>query len=256
MLDQTKIVVVTQGELIPFDGKVTDGLAFVDESAVAGVSTPVLIDSQSGRDEVIAGGVVVDGWLKIESHSPKATAETPVLAKTKNASLSVPEPVAPTSNSRVLSFLALALCAIVSAMLFALIGYATMHSEIASFVSGVVGLIAGSYEGCRLLKRIRQSREDGAVLRHTISVNLSILLAELDELSVAAAKAKASPETTTARALLSSAAGAAQATQSRLSSASNNELGNMLEQVFQAMLQSTEALRLLGGCSPARVNAR
>jgi hypothetical protein len=252
MLDQTRTVLVTEGQLIPFDGKVIDGLAFVDESAVMGVSTPVLLENQAGRDQVVAGGVVVEGWLKIQCHSPKPAANPTVPVRTDYAaSLSVPEVALPVSNSRVVTFLVLWLCVTLSGMLFALIGHVTGHSEAISLVAGIVGLIIGGYEGWCLLKHIKQSKEDAAVLRHTISVNLSILVAETEELSLVVARAQASPETTKASRLLTSASTCAQTTPDLLSSASKKELGKILEQVFQAMLQSTEARRLLKACSAA-----
>ncbi len=59
-------IVVTKGQLIPCDGEVIDGFALVDESAIAGVSTPVIIDAESGRNQVYSGGLVVDGSIKIK----------------------------------------------------------------------------------------------------------------------------------------------------------------------------------------------
>ncbi len=58
-------VIVRQGELIPFDGQVVEGFAFVDESAICGVSAPAMIDSTPGRNTVYKDGLIVEGWLKI-----------------------------------------------------------------------------------------------------------------------------------------------------------------------------------------------
>ena len=58
-------VIVSKGELIPFDGQVIEGFAWVDESAISGVSSPAMIDSQPGRNSVYKDGLIVDGWLKI-----------------------------------------------------------------------------------------------------------------------------------------------------------------------------------------------
>lgn len=60
-------IVVSKGELIPCDGEVIDGFALVDESAIAGVSTPVIIDAESGRNQVYSGGLIVEGSIKIRS---------------------------------------------------------------------------------------------------------------------------------------------------------------------------------------------
>jgi potassium-transporting ATPase ATP-binding subunit len=62
----TGVITVKQGELIPCDGVVIDGLAMVDESAICGVSTPVLIDNTAGRNNVLADTLVVEGTLTIQ----------------------------------------------------------------------------------------------------------------------------------------------------------------------------------------------
>lgn len=58
------ISIVNEGEHIPFEGKVLEGLALVDESAETGVSTPQLKEVEQ---KVVAGSLVMQGWLKIES---------------------------------------------------------------------------------------------------------------------------------------------------------------------------------------------
>ncbi len=70
------IAIVNEGDRIPFDGKVIDGLAVVDESAETGVSTPALLDSTEGRNNAVAGTLVLEGWLKIHS-SPNARMRKP-----------------------------------------------------------------------------------------------------------------------------------------------------------------------------------
>lgn len=59
--------IVHQGDRIPFDGIIVDGCATVDESAETGVSTPALLDNTPGRNNAIAGTLIVDGWLEIVS---------------------------------------------------------------------------------------------------------------------------------------------------------------------------------------------
>jgi K+-transporting ATPase ATPase B chain len=58
-------IIVKEGELIPCNGIVIEGLALVDESAIAGVSTPILIDNTPGRNQVMAETLVVEGTLTI-----------------------------------------------------------------------------------------------------------------------------------------------------------------------------------------------
>ncbi|MBC7998031.1 MAG: hypothetical protein IAF58_08825 [Leptolyngbya sp.] len=59
------IVTFNKGELIAHDGEVVEGFAFVDESAIAGVSSPVIVEASTGRNQVFAGGLVVEGSIKI-----------------------------------------------------------------------------------------------------------------------------------------------------------------------------------------------
>lgn len=62
----SSIAVVSKDQLIPFDGVVIEGFAVVDESAIAGVSTPVIIDAENGRNQVYTGGLIVDGSISIK----------------------------------------------------------------------------------------------------------------------------------------------------------------------------------------------
>ncbi len=64
--EKTTYISVGEGELIPCDGVVIEGCALVDESAIAGVSAPALIDDTHGRNQVFKGGLVVSGQLKIK----------------------------------------------------------------------------------------------------------------------------------------------------------------------------------------------
>lgn len=64
---KTIISIVAAGDRIPFDGQVVDGCASVDESAETGYSSPVFLEAVEGRNRAIAGALVMDGWLKIES---------------------------------------------------------------------------------------------------------------------------------------------------------------------------------------------
>ena len=60
-----EVITVTKGQVIPCDGEVVEGFALVDESAVAGVSSPAMIGPETGRNQVYAKTIVVDGSLKI-----------------------------------------------------------------------------------------------------------------------------------------------------------------------------------------------
>ncbi len=60
------VVVVEAGEAIPGDGRVIEGTALVDESAITGESAPVLRNSGSDGGAVIAGTRVVSGRNIVE----------------------------------------------------------------------------------------------------------------------------------------------------------------------------------------------
>jgi potassium-transporting ATPase ATP-binding subunit len=59
------VVLVEIGDIIPNDGEVIEGLAFVDESAITGESAPVLKQSGGDFSSVTGGTKVTSDWLKI-----------------------------------------------------------------------------------------------------------------------------------------------------------------------------------------------
>jgi high-affinity K+ transport system ATPase subunit B len=145
------IIVVNKGERIPCAGKAVEGFAFVDEAAFTGVSSAAMIDADRGRNQVIEGGTILDGWLKIECAEAKEKAPSPPpLSQPVNA---IPRSCDyfpadyPSSISRGTRVLLILLFALAAAAVFALIGYASMHSAAASSLTGVVGLVAGSLLG-------------------------------------------------------------------------------------------------------------
>jgi K+-transporting ATPase ATPase B chain len=60
------VVVVDPGEVIPGDGRVIEGIASVDESAVTGESPPVIREPAGDRRGVSGGTRVLTGHLVIE----------------------------------------------------------------------------------------------------------------------------------------------------------------------------------------------
>lgn len=60
------LVLVREGEIIPGDGEVVEGVAYVNEAAITGESEPVLKEPGTDiRSGVTAGTQVVSDWLKI-----------------------------------------------------------------------------------------------------------------------------------------------------------------------------------------------
>lgn len=65
-LNKGDIVLVKNGETIPCDGEIIEGIAMVDESAITGESAPVAKESGGDFSSVIGGTVVVSDQLKIK----------------------------------------------------------------------------------------------------------------------------------------------------------------------------------------------
>ena len=58
-------VVISAGEMIPVDGQVVDGSAYIDKSSLTGEFVPVLADNENG--EVLAGCLVKSGSITIKA---------------------------------------------------------------------------------------------------------------------------------------------------------------------------------------------
>lgn len=65
-LKKGDIVLAENGDVIPNDGEVIDGIASVDESAITGESAPVMKERGGDFASVTGGTKVVSDWLKIE----------------------------------------------------------------------------------------------------------------------------------------------------------------------------------------------
>jgi K+-transporting ATPase ATPase B chain len=60
------VVLVEQGETIPGDGDVIEGIASVDESAITGESAPVIRESGGDRSAVTGGTKVLSDFIKVK----------------------------------------------------------------------------------------------------------------------------------------------------------------------------------------------
>ncbi len=65
MLKKGDIVYAQAGDIIPNDGEVVEGLAFVDESAITGESAPVMKEAGGDFSSVTGGTKIKSDWLKI-----------------------------------------------------------------------------------------------------------------------------------------------------------------------------------------------
>ena len=60
------VVRVDTGELIPADGEVVKGVAFVNEAAITGESAPVIREGGGDRSAVTAGTRVIADWIEVK----------------------------------------------------------------------------------------------------------------------------------------------------------------------------------------------
>jgi potassium-transporting ATPase ATP-binding subunit len=66
-------VVVKAGQLIPGEGKITKGIASIDESAITGESAPVICEAGGIRSSVSTGTLVVSGEIIVQITSSMRT---------------------------------------------------------------------------------------------------------------------------------------------------------------------------------------
>jgi K+-transporting ATPase ATPase B chain len=59
------IVLVETGKTIPANGKIIEGVALIDESAVTGQTDPLLCEAGGCRSDVVAGAQVVAGQIRV-----------------------------------------------------------------------------------------------------------------------------------------------------------------------------------------------
>ncbi|GAC1572287.1 MAG: potassium-transporting ATPase subunit KdpB [Sphingomicrobium sp.] len=66
MLKLGEVVMVSTNDLIPADGEVVEGVAFVNEAAITGESAPVIREGGGDRSAVTAGTRVIADWIKVK----------------------------------------------------------------------------------------------------------------------------------------------------------------------------------------------
>ncbi len=85
-LHKGDLVLVKDGETIPSDGEIVEGVALVDESAMTGESAPVFRDPGSSLCGVIGGTAVVSGQIKVQiTTNPGETFLDQMIAMVENA---------------------------------------------------------------------------------------------------------------------------------------------------------------------------
>jgi K+-transporting ATPase ATPase B chain len=65
-LRKDDVVIVKDGEIIPVDGEITEGVSLVDESAITGESAPVVREFGGDKSGVTGGTKVLSGNIKVK----------------------------------------------------------------------------------------------------------------------------------------------------------------------------------------------
>lgn len=64
-LRKNDLFLAEEGDIIPADGEIVEGLASIDESAITGESAPVFREAETDRNSVIGGTKVLAGRIKV-----------------------------------------------------------------------------------------------------------------------------------------------------------------------------------------------
>ena len=144
-LKKGDIVLVENGDVIPNDGEVIEGIASVDESAITGESAPVMKESGGDFASVTGGTKVVSDWLKIKiTATPGESFLDKMIALVEGASRQKsPNEIA--LNTVLVSLTLIFLIVIVS--LYPMADYAGVTIQISTLIALLVCLIPTTIGG-------------------------------------------------------------------------------------------------------------
>lgn len=144
-LKKDDIVLVENGDLIPNDGEVIEGVASVDESAITGESAPVMKENGGDFASVTGGTKVVSDWLKIKiTASPGESFLDKMIALVEGASRQkTPNEIA--LNTVLVSLTLIFLIVIVA--LYPMAGYSGVKIQISTLIALLVCLIPTTIGG-------------------------------------------------------------------------------------------------------------
>jgi K+-transporting ATPase ATPase B chain len=139
------IVLVENGDIIPNDGEIIEGIASVDESAITGESAPVMKEAGGDFASVTGGTKVVSDWLKVEvTVTPGESFLDKMIALVEGASRQkTPNEVA--LNTLLVSLTLIFLIVIVT--LYPMAGYSGVKIQISTLVALLVCLIPTTIGG-------------------------------------------------------------------------------------------------------------
>lgn len=128
------IVLVKEGEFIPGDGEVIEGIASVNEAAITGESAPVIRESGGDRSAVTGGTQLVSDWLIIKiTTNPGESFLDQMISLVEGAQRNkTPNEIALTIFLSVLTLIFLVVCA--TLLPFSLYGASVSHQHAVSLV--------------------------------------------------------------------------------------------------------------------------
>ncbi|MFL0197158.1 potassium-transporting ATPase subunit KdpB [Clostridium sp. WILCCON 0269] len=144
-LKKGNIVLVENGDIIPNDGEVIEGIASVDESAITGESAPVMKERGGDFASVTGGTKVVSDWLKVEiTATPGESFLDKMIALVEGASRQkTPNEIA--LNTLLVSLTLIFLIVIVS--LYPMAGYSGVKIQVSTLIALLVCLIPTTIGG-------------------------------------------------------------------------------------------------------------
>ncbi|MEQ8155167.1 MAG: potassium-transporting ATPase subunit KdpB [Clostridiaceae bacterium] len=144
-LKKGDIVLVENGDIIPNDGEVVDGVAAIDESAITGESAPVMKEKGGDFASVTGGTKVVSDWLKVEiTATPGESFLDKMIALVEGASRQkTPNEIA--LNTLLVSLTIIFL--IVITALYPMAGYSGVTIQISTLIALLVCLIPTTIGG-------------------------------------------------------------------------------------------------------------
>jgi len=139
------IVRVEEGEIIPADGEIVEGLAAIDESVITGESAPVIKEAGGDFSSVTAGTRVISDWIVVRvTHDPGETFLDRMIALVEGAKRKK------TPNEVALTILLVALTLIfllVVATLVPIAGYLGISFDAVNLIALLVALIPTTIGG-------------------------------------------------------------------------------------------------------------
>ncbi len=151
-LNKNDIIKVEEGDLIPIDGEVIDGVATVDESAITGESSPVLKEPSTDTSSSVTGGTrILTDWLLIKITSEQGQSYLDQMVNIAEGIGRQKTPGEIRLNTLVITSTILSLCLVT--ILITVFNYLKIKIEISFWIALLIALIPTTISG--LINSIR-----------------------------------------------------------------------------------------------------